>query len=125
KEASVKYYVEIMINEEKLRYQEIDDLIGFMISDLLYQGYSMQYLREWYDNNIMIQEFFAAQEEMVSLEVFVLKFLELTGQKKCYKVYIKYKAGTEQQKDRANEIISKKFELLKQEEVDNIWANDT
>jgi hypothetical protein len=48
---SVRLYIEV-IRKEALTYGEIDKMLDSFTGHLLYQGYSLKYLEEWYINNI-------------------------------------------------------------------------
>lgn len=126
-ESLIRYYVDIMNTEKRIAYQKIDNLISFLVSDLLYIGYSMQHLQEWYKNEITTAEFYALQQEGKDLSEYVKKFLQLSGDKKEYTIYIKYTGGAPEQKEKADNVIRSEFEFItdeKKEEKDNKWFKD-
>lgn len=47
----VKIYIDV-IKKEVLSYGEVDKLLDSFVSELLYQGYSLKYLKDWYLNDI-------------------------------------------------------------------------
>jgi hypothetical protein len=49
----IKLYLDI-IKQETLSYGEVDKLLDSFVSELLFQGYSLRYLEEWYGKEIEV-----------------------------------------------------------------------
>jgi hypothetical protein len=76
----IPYYVELLKTNDT--FKVTDNIICYLISDLLYKGYSVLHLREWYKENIYggsqerSAEFFAAIDKK-ALDPFIDKILTL------------------------------------------------
>lgn len=51
KKSIVRIYIDVLENES-LTYGEIDKMLDSFVSELLFQGYSLKYLEEWYSKEI-------------------------------------------------------------------------
>lgn len=105
-----EYYVECLQSE--LPYQSVDDLIEALVSDLLFKGYSLNYLYEWYIENMRTEELFSAMAEE-DISSYINKLTDLNGNKKEYEIIVPYKVNNSSQKDTAEQLISKNFQIKK------------
>lgn len=115
----VSQYVECL--KMPMIYRELDILIEAFVSDLLYVGYSLNYLNDWYVRIMRDDEFFTAIEKK-NIQSYINKLSELDGKRKKYEVIIPYKVKSESQKSKANELLKNNF-LLKNKS-DYIEIND-
>jgi len=95
-------------------YAQVDLLIEALISDLLDMGYSLYYLREWY-KNLLDSKFYEALENK-NLNVFIENLRELNGEKKKYQVIIPFRVNNADQKEMAQQLIGKHFEIKSKDE---------
>lgn len=100
--------------QTELCFGEVDTLIEALISDLLYMGYSINFLNEWYKNNLRDHQFYKALEE--SLEPYITRLHELDGKQQEYEVIIPYNVKSDSQKEIADELLKKHFEIKSKEE---------
>lgn len=103
-------YVECLQTE--LSYQEVDDLIEALVSDLLYKGYSLNYLYEWYIKNIRIEELFSSMEAK-DINSYIEKIKNLNADKNEYEIVIPYNVNNDRQKVMAGQLLSKNFQIRK------------
>lgn len=115
----VGQYVECL--SKPMSYQEIDVLIEALVSDLLFIGYSLNYLNEWYVSNMRDEGFFAAVDKK-DIHLYIEKLYELNGERKSYEVIIPYRVKSESQSSAANELLSKHFSIKSR--LDYVWIND-
>ena len=119
-------YVECLQSE--LSYQRVDDLIEALVSDLLYKGYSLNYLYDWYVENIRTEELFLAIEAK-DISAYIMKLKNLNGDKKEYEIIVPYKVNNDSQKDMAIQLISKNFLIKKKSDFSQytsawIWQEE-
>lgn len=101
--------------QTELCFGEVDTLIEALISDLLYMGYSINFLNEWYKNNLRDHQFYKALEGE-SLEPYITRLLELDGKQQEYEVIIPYNVKSDSQKEIADQLLKKHFEIKSKEE---------
>ncbi len=119
-------YIESM--EASLSFQEIDILIESFVSDLLYVGYSLNYLNKWY-SELKDDAFFECMEKG-DISLYIEKFKELNGEKKEYEVIIPYTVKSESQKEIANRLLTKHFIIKSREDYKKFssdwnWKEET
>lgn len=119
-------YVQCM--EMGLSFQSIDILIESFISDLLYLGYSLNYLNEWY-SALKDEQFFECMENG-DISLYIERFKELNGEKRKYEVIIPYTVKSESQKEIANQLLAKHFTIKSKEEYSKFsdtwnWKEET
>lgn len=121
-------YVECLRKE--LPFREIDVLLEALVSDLLFMGYSLNYLNEWYVA-IKDEKFYAALENK-DLTVFIEKLNELKGERQTYEVVIPYRVKSESQKELAHQLLVKHFTIKQLEDFSGfqqgqgwIWKENT
>lgn len=100
--------------QKKLRYSEVDVLIEAFVSDLLYAGYSLNYLNEWYVKKLRDDQFYRALEDK-NIDFYIQKLEQLDGRKNMYQVIIPYQVKSDSQKDTASELLKKHFEIKSRE----------
>jgi len=49
-------HIDLLLQRETLPYAIIDKLLDSLVSDLIYEGYSLMYLTQWYKDNIQVKE---------------------------------------------------------------------
>ena len=101
--------------QEKMSYREIDLLIEAFVSDLLYQGYSLDYLREWYNKNIRDNDLYTAVDNKC-LDEYIKKLENLDGTKHKYEIIIPYKVKSKSQKEMAEKLLAKHFVIKTKED---------
>ena len=114
-------YIECL--KSNMSYGEIDILLEAFVSDLLYAGYSLVYLSEWYTENIRENGLYQAVANK-NLEDYLLRFSDLDGTSKEFEVIIPYKINGILQAEMAKEILQKHFEVKSKEdfvEYGNDW----
>lgn len=102
------------LSAKKLRYSEVDVLIEAFVSDLLYAGYSLNYLNEWYVESLRDDQFYRALEDK-NIDFYIQKLEQLDGRKNMYQVIIPYQVKSDSQKDMASELLKKHFEIKSRE----------
>lgn len=102
------------LSAKKLRYSEVDVLIEAFVSDLLYAGYSLNYLNEWYVESLRDDQFYRALEDK-NIDFYIQKLEQLDGRKNMYQVIIPYQVKSDSQKDTASELLKKHFEIKSRE----------
>ncbi len=101
-------YVECL--QHSMSYQCVDNLIEAFVSDLLFWGYSLNYLCEWYKENMRTEELFASLKEK-DIGVHIAKLEMLNGEKKEYEIIIPYRVNDVNKKEVAEQVLSKNFEI--------------
>lgn len=117
----IDQYIECL--KKNMTYGEIDILLEAFVSDLLYVGYSLVYLSEWYTENIRENGLYQAVTDK-NLENYLLRFSVLDGTSKEFEVIIPYKINGVSQAEMAKEILQKHFEIKSKEdfvEYGNDW----
>ncbi len=119
-------YVECL--QSRLSYQGVDDLIEALVSDLLFKGYSLNYLYDWYVENIRTEELFLAMETK-DISSYIKKLGCLNGDKKEYEIVVPYKVNNGSQKNMAIQLLSKNFRIKKKSDFwqytsDWIWQEE-
>ncbi len=120
-------YIECL--KSNMSYGEIDILLEAFVSDLLYAGYSLVYLSEWYTENIRENGLYQAVANK-NLEDYLLRFSVLDGTSKEFEVIIPYKINGISQAEMAKEILQKHFEVKNKEDFveygdDWKWTEET
>ncbi len=115
-----EYYVECLQNE--LSYQEVDDLIEALVSDLLFKGYTLNFLYDWYKQNIKTEDMFLAMKDK-DVNLYIRKLVCLDGEKKEYEVVIPYKVNNKSQKSMAVQLLSKNFQIKKKSDFDQFTVD--
>lgn len=110
----------ILCLEKEEVFGEMDILIEALISDLLYKGYSLAYLIEWFKNQ---QTLFMKNGQNVSV---IYNLRELSRQPAGYTIYIKFIVRSETQLEPALQLLRKQFTIQKKEELllNNIWCDE-
>ena len=91
-----------------MAYNESDLLIEAFVSDLLYQGYSLYYLYEWYSEHIRDAYLYTAIENKC-LDEYIKRLEELDGEKHKYEIIIPYGIKSKSQKEIAEQLLKKTF----------------
>lgn len=97
----------VLCLQEELTYREIDILIEALVSDLLYIGYSLNYLNEWY-SSIKDEQFFIAMEGK-DISKYIDKICDLDGEKCSYDIIIPYQVKSSSQSEMADQLLQKRF----------------
>lgn len=100
--------------QNQLSYSEVDALIEAFVSDLLYIGYSLNYLNEWYVGSLRDGQFYEALENK-NITFYIRKLEELNGRKNTYQVIVPYQVKSDSQKDMASQLLKKHFEIKTKE----------
>lgn len=77
------YYLLVMKVKETTNFIEIDKIIETMISELLYDGYSLKYLDNWYNKKIG-----SLKKDIDTIDIILERFEELENEKKSFKYYV-------------------------------------
>lgn len=81
------YWIDIIIENSKT-YDDVDKVMDCYINELLYEGYSLRYLKEWWTEKF--KGIFGVENEEVLLEN-IKKFKELSSkQHHTYNILVKY-----------------------------------
>lgn len=115
--------------QKGMTYSEIDLLIEAFVSDLLYQGYSLYYLYEWYIENIRDNYLYIAIENKC-LDEYISRLEGLDGKKHKYEVVIPYGIKSKSQKEIAELLLKKHFVVKTKEDFNEFkqdwkWLEDT
>ena len=111
----IERYIECLLKEEIFR--NMDYLMEALVSDLLNMGYSMAYIVEYFKNQ---QGRFV---ETGDCEQIIRDMKNLNKTPVGFKIFIKYKVGSETQQERARELLGRHFELVSEEilPANNQW----
>ena len=111
----IERYVECLLKEEI--FSNMDYLMETLVSDLLNMGYSMAYIVEYFKNQ---QGRFV---ETGDCEQIIRDMKNLNKTPVGFKIFIKYKVGSETQQERARELLGRHFELVSEEilPANNQW----
>lgn len=96
--------------QKELFYGRVDLLIEAFVSDLLYQGYSLVFLSEWYKENIRDSQLYTAIENKC-LNEYIKRLEDLNGIKQKYEIIIPYRIKSESQKEIAEQLLKKHFDI--------------
>lgn len=126
-EQLVERYIEHL--QQPIAFAKVDILINALVSDLLYSGYSLIYLSEWY-NSITREDGFHSAIERNEAYCLIERLKELDGIKKEYEIIIPYHVKSVSQQESAKHLLSKNFEvLMKDDKVEfsqhPIWIEET
>lgn len=69
-----------IIKSTKLKFKEIDNLLDSFMSELLYDGYSIKYLKNWYKENVT-DEIQGKELNDINIEIILDKFRNLSCKK--------------------------------------------
>lgn len=108
KENLVEKYIECL--KVEMSFAEVDILISTLISDLLYMGYSLRYLNEWY-LEIRKNENFYLEIQNGNTVVIIERLAELNGEQNEYKIIIPYRVNDETLQEDAKQLLEKNFEI--------------
>ena len=103
-------YIEYL--QQPMSFAEVDILINALVSDLLYSGYSLRYLSEWYAS-VMGEDGFYSAINRNDTYCLIERLVELDGEKKEYEIIIPYHVKSVSQRESADYLLSKSFEILK------------
>ena len=110
--------------QKELSYGRVDLLIEAFVSDLLYQGYSLAFLYEWYKENIRDSQLYTAIENKC-LNEYIKRLGDLNGTKQKYEIIIPYRIKSESQKEMAEQLLKKHFDIKMKEAFNQFkqkWA---
>lgn len=115
--------------QKEMAYNESDLLIEAFVSDLLYQGYSLYYLYEWYSKNIRDAYLYTAIENKC-LDEYIKRLEKLDGEKQKYEIIIPYGIKSKSQKEIAEQLLKKHFAIKTRENFSELteewkWTEDT
>lgn len=115
--------------QKGMAYNESDLLIEAFVSDLLYQGYSLYYLYEWYSEHIRDAYLYTAIENKC-LDEYIKRLEELDGEKHKYEIIIPYGIKSKSQKEIAEQLLKKHFTIKTKEDFSEFteewkWTEDT
>lgn len=98
-------------------FSEIDFWMESLVSDLLYKGYSLDYLIEWFKGQ---QNLFMSNDQDVSI---INNLMELDGQPKGHTIYIKFTVKNISHTQAALELLGKKFKISRKTDYNfgNMW----
>lgn len=110
----------ILCLEREEVFGEMDILIEALISDLLYKGYSLAYLIEWFKNQ---QTLFMKNGQDVSI---IHNLTELDRQPIGHTIYIKFVIRSDTQLYPALQLLQKQFIIEKKEDFSfgNMWRGE-
>ena len=110
----------ILCLEREEVFGEMDILIEALISDLLYKGYSLAYLIEWFKNQ---QTLFMKNGQDVSI---IHNLTELDRQPIGHTIYIKFVIRSDTQLYPALQLLQKQFIIKKKEDFSfgNMWRGE-
>lgn len=110
----------ILCLEREEVFGEMDILIEALISDLLYKGYSLAYLIEWFKNQ---QTLFMKNGQDVSI---IHNLTELDRQPIGHTIYIKFVIRSDTQLQPALQLLKKQFIIEKKEDFSfgNMWRGE-
>ena len=110
----------ILCMEREEVFGEMDILIEALISDLLYKGYSLTYLIEWFKNQ---QTLFMKNGQDVSI---IHNLTELDRQPIGHTIYIKFVIRSNTQLQPALQLLQKQFIIGKKEDFSfgNMWHGE-
>lgn len=110
----------ILCLEREEVFGEMDILIEALISDLLYKGYSLAYLIEWFKNQ---QTLFMKNGQDVSI---IHNLTELNRQPIGHTIYIKFVIRSDTQLYPALQLLQKQFIIEKKEDFSfgNMWRGE-
>lgn len=110
----------ILCLEREEVFGEMDILIEALISDLLYKGYSLAYLIEWFKNQ---QTLFMKNGQDVSI---IHNLTELDRQPIGHTIYIKFVIRSNTQLQPALQLLKKQFIIEKKEDFSfgNMWRGE-
>ena len=110
----------ILCLEREEVFGEMDILIEALISDLLYKGYSLTYLIEWFKNQ---QTLFMKNGQDVSI---IHNLTELDRQPIGHTIYIKFVIRSDTQLQPALQLLQKQFIIGKKEDFSfgNMWHGE-
>lgn len=114
----IERYIECLLTEQI--FSNMDYLMEALVSDLLNMGYSMAYIVEYFKNQ---QGRFV---ETGDCEQIIRDMKNLNKTPVGFKIFIKYKVGSETQQERARELLGRHFELVSEEilPANNQWMQD-
>lgn len=120
-------YIECL--QKKMKYGEIDILIEAFVSDLLYMGYALPYLAEWYTRQMRESGLYKEINEK-NLEQCINSLLQLNGEKRQYEIIIPYQIKSENERKGAEQFLGKHFVLKTKEDFNRYgdewkWTEDT
>lgn len=122
-----KRYVECL--NMQMSFAAVDILIDTLVSELLYMGYSLTYLSEWYASVMREDAFYMAVQNNDTYSL-IERLTELDGRKNEYEVIIPYQIKSDNQRDSANQLFSKNFSVGKKSDREVFsgysgWKEDT
>lgn len=109
----IEGYIQCLMRIES--FGEVDNLMETLISDLLYRGYSLTYISDYFKDQ---QKYFL---ETKDLDAVLEKLKDLDKKPEMIKVFIRFKVKSESQEMLAREFLSSQFDLEQKPEQDNIW----
>lgn len=114
-----KRYVECL--QGNMLFAAVDNLIEALVSDLLYMGYSLNYLNEWYVANMRDDSFYTAIQNNDTGSL-INRLTELDGEQKEYEVIIPYQVRSVSQQQSAKQLLEKNFKIFDRSERAELTA---
>lgn len=107
---TIACYISVLKKTES--FKEVDILISSMLSDLLYKGYSLKHIKDWFNNNLYTAGgFYKAIEDEELIDTYINKSLELNFEKKDYEVILKIKLPEHKQGD-IKQYLTNHFDII-------------
>ena len=108
-ESLILRYMECL--QKEMSFGAVDHLIECLISDLLYIGYSLNYLNAWYTDNMRDVSFYEAIKNNDTGGL-LDRLDKLDGKQSEYEVIIPYRVRSESQKQSARQLLEKNFMIF-------------
>lgn len=97
----VALHIDVLLAKEQLNFADVDALLDSLINELIYEGYSLKYLADWYSNNVFKGEEIKILDD-TNIKAIIEKIKNLTSNAKRHELILNAWISEEMRRDFEN-----------------------